>query len=77
MRHCALLTPNLSSVSVWKGPATHDFSRIQTVQDFAQEHNIKLTGAHLLWHQTDPQWLQAITVKRAVEFLYCGNPLHL
>jgi len=57
-RHCALLAPNLSSPSVWKSPGVHDFSRFQAVLDFARNQGIKLTGAHLLWHETAPAFLQ-------------------
>ena len=53
---CALLAPNLSSRSVWK-PGRHDFSRFQPVLDFAREKRIRLTGAHLLWHLTYPDWM--------------------
>jgi len=27
---------------------------------FAREHHLRLTGGHLLWHQTDPDWLKTL-----------------
>jgi endo-1,4-beta-xylanase len=57
---CALLAPNLSSKSVWKENGDHDFSRFAIPLDFARAHSIRLTGAHLLWHESWPDWMQTV-----------------
>jgi endo-1,4-beta-xylanase len=68
-RHCALLAPNLSSPSVWKSADVHDFSRFQAVLDFASDHGIHLTGAHLLWHETAPAFLLEAADRNTAEHL--------
>ena len=59
-RQCALLAPILSWRSVSpKAPVQYEFERRQYVLDFAREHGIKLTGAHLLWHLSTPDYFAA------------------
>ena len=53
-RHCALLAPNLSWATVERAPGQFRFQRQQYALDFAREHHLRLTGAHLLWHERTP-----------------------
>lgn len=55
--HCRLLAPNLSWAQVAKAPGQYDFSGEQANLDFALAYSMKLTGAHLLWHEQTPAWL--------------------
>lgn len=56
--HCRLLAPNLSWAHVSKTPGQYDFSAEQGTLDFAQSYSMMLTGAHLLWHERTPAWLE-------------------
>jgi endo-1,4-beta-xylanase len=55
-RHCALLAPILSWGSVSKTLGQYQFERRQYMLDFVRERGIKLTGAHLLWHLSTPEF---------------------
>jgi len=57
---CALLAPNLSSKAVWKAAGEHDFSRFETPLALLRTGGLKLTGAHLLWHESWPDWMAAV-----------------
>ena len=56
--HCRLLAPNLSWAHVSKSPGQYDFSSQQRNLDFAQAYSMLLTGAHLLWHERTPAWIE-------------------
>ena len=58
-RHCTLLAPNLSWATVERAPGQFRFQRQQYALDFAREHHLRLTGAHLLWHERTPAWFAA------------------
>jgi len=58
-RHCGLLAPNLSWATVSNAPGEYHYQRQQYSLDFAREHGIKLTGAHLLWHLRTPDYFSA------------------
>jgi endo-1,4-beta-xylanase len=58
-RHCGLLAPSLSWYWVARAPGQYDFARQQFALDFAREHQMRLTGAHLLWHERTPDFFTA------------------
>jgi endo-1,4-beta-xylanase len=49
-------TWSMSMESIWVGPDQYNFKYCDGAADFAVEHNMKLRGAHLLWHGGLPQW---------------------
>jgi endo-1,4-beta-xylanase len=57
---CALLAPILSWATVSPTPDRDDYSRGQPNVDFACQHGLQITGAHLLWHERTPRWFEAI-----------------
>ncbi|HEX4192318.1 MAG TPA: endo-1,4-beta-xylanase, partial [Stellaceae bacterium] len=58
---CGLYAPNLSWATVTRGRGVYDFSTAQDNLNFAAARNMPLTGAHLLWHERHPRWLNEIT----------------
>ena len=53
---CDLYAANLSWASVTPKRGTPDPAREDPNVAFARAHGIKLTGAHLLWHELTPHW---------------------
>jgi len=53
---CDLYAANLSWASVTPKRGTPDPAREDPNVAFARAHDIKLTGAHLLWHELTPRW---------------------
>ena len=58
-RQCGLMAPILPWTAVEKVRGQYHFDRQQYALDFAREHKIRLTGAHLLWYSTTPNWFAA------------------
>lgn len=58
LRHCKLMAPILSWGSVSKAPGEYDF-RWQPSLDIARQHQIKITGGHLLWWLDTPKYFEA------------------
>ncbi len=58
-RHCALMAPSLSWYWVATAPGQYHFDRQQYALDFARECQMRLTGAHLLWHERTPDFFVA------------------
>jgi endo-1,4-beta-xylanase len=56
--HCKLIAPILSWASVSKAPGEYEI-RWQPTLDFCQAHGMKITGAHLLWHESTPKFFEA------------------
>ena len=56
--HCKLIAPVLSWAAVAKSPGEYQF-RWQPTLDFCQTRQIKITGAHLLWHESTPKFFEA------------------
>src|SRR5579871_108965 len=57
---CDLYAANLSWASVTPKRGTPDPAREDPNVAFARAHGIKLTGAHLLWHQQTPHWFSDV-----------------
>ncbi len=53
---CALYAANLSWRSVAPDRGTADPAREDPNVAFTRAHGLKLTGAHLLWHESTPDW---------------------
>jgi endo-1,4-beta-xylanase len=53
--HCRLIAPILSWASVSQAPGEYNI-RWQPTLDFCKAHEMKLTGAHLLWHESTPKF---------------------
>lgn len=53
--HCKLIAPVLSWASVSNAPGEYNF-RWQPTLEFCQARELKITGAHLLWHESTPQF---------------------
>ena len=64
---CALLAPILSWANVSPEPDVHEYSRARENLNFAQAHNLLLTGAHLLWHERTPKWFETIQDRKLAE----------
>ncbi len=67
--HCRLLAPNLSWAHVSNALGQYDFSSEQGNLDFAQSYSMRLTGAHLLWHEQTPAWFGQASDRAAAERL--------
>lgn len=57
-RHCKLMAPVLSWALVSQAPGEYEF-RWQPSLEFAKAHQMKITGAHLLWHLSTPKYFEA------------------
>ena len=66
---CALLAPNFGWTMASPTPDELDLSRLHPILAWASQHGIALTGMHLLWHEAQPKWFEAIT-DRALARLY-------
>jgi endo-1,4-beta-xylanase len=58
VQHCRLIAPILSWASVSQAAGEYNI-RWQPTLDFCQAHEMKLTGAHLLWHESSPKFFEA------------------
>ena len=58
---CALLAPNFGWTMASPTPDELDLSRLHPILAWAGQHGIALTGMHLLWHEAQPKWFEAIT----------------
>jgi len=47
---------DMSMEAVWTGRNEYNFEWCDNAADFAIEHNMKLRGAHLIWHGSLPEW---------------------
>jgi len=56
LQQCALYAPDLGWRHISRGLGSYNFSTEQPSIDFAISHGIKITGAHLLWHEQIPDW---------------------
>ena len=65
IRHCDLLAPSMSWGTV--EPTRND--PMPAWEDpnvaFARRHGLRLTGAHLLWHENSPAWFRTIAAGAA------------
>nr|WKN36116.1 endo-1,4-beta-xylanase [Tunicatimonas sp. TK19036] len=43
---------------LWAGERTYDFSRSDSIINFAQAHNMQVHGHTLAWHNMQPRWLR-------------------
>ena len=66
-RHCRLIAPILSWGYVAKRRGEYDYSRQQGTLSFVDTHAMKITGAHLLWHESTPEWFKATGDRAAAE----------
>jgi endo-1,4-beta-xylanase len=58
-RHCGLMAPSLSWTWIEKTPGQFTFEQKQYALDFAREHQMRITGSHLLWYHRTPEWFAA------------------
>ena len=68
-RHAKLIAPILSWRSVSKNLGEYDYSRQQGTLDFVRAHDMEITGAHLLWHLSTPEYFNAAPDRAAAEKL--------
>lgn len=61
VEQCELYAANLSWASVTPNRGTPDPAREDPNVAFARTHGIKLTGAHLLWHELTPHWFSDLS----------------
>ena len=47
---------DMSMEAIWTGRNEYNFTWCDNAANFAIEHNMKLRGAHLIWHGSLPQW---------------------
>jgi endo-1,4-beta-xylanase len=62
-QQCALYAANLSWASVTPKKGTPDPAREDPNVAFARAREIKLTGAHLLWHELTPHWFSDLSTQ--------------
>ena len=60
VRHCNLLAPQLSWSTVAPQRYGADPAREDPNIAFARAHGLRLTGAHLLWHENLPAWFSQL-----------------
>jgi endo-1,4-beta-xylanase len=67
IRHCDLFAPQ----TPWRETARAQFAAEPQWQDpnilFASQHAMKLTGGHLVWHDSVPQWFEQLPSQAAAE----------
>ncbi len=44
--------------TLWIGPTEYDYTFLDKAFEFAQAHNVKIRGTHLVWYSTIPDWLE-------------------
>jgi endo-1,4-beta-xylanase len=66
-RNCGLFAPQIG----WSKTAPRQFDPDPSWEDpniaFAREHQMGLTGGHLLWHETTPSWFEQLPTRSAAE----------
>lgn len=75
-RHCKLIAPILSWATVSKAPGEYDL-RWQPTIEFCQAHQMKITGAHLLWHLSTPKFFEAATDRAQARKLVVDHITHM
>jgi len=67
IRHCDLYAPNLAWTWVQPEATSPDPAATDPNIRFALAHDMRLTGAHLLWHEALPRWFEELNSKQAAE----------
>jgi endo-1,4-beta-xylanase len=57
LRECALAVSGFWWQNIQPHPDRFDFTGNDLLYQFAQTHDLSFQGAHLLWHESLPQWL--------------------
>ena len=69
-RQCELAAAALSWSLVSTAAGKYQLTRAQRLVDFIRANRMRLTGAHLLWHEATPNWFRALgdrpTAERAM-----------
>jgi endo-1,4-beta-xylanase len=65
-KHCNLFAPILGWSQVSPEPKVHNFEQDPNIA-FSRAQRLKLTGAHLLWYLTTPQWFTSLPDRVSAE----------
>ena len=72
-REFNMLTPEHEAkfCMISTGPGEYDFSRVDQLVEFAEEHSMAIHGHTLLWHECSPDWVENADFSReeAIEVL--------